>query len=89
MFNFWRTIRADALESVLRGVSPAAARSPAALRLILEYVRLGRWAEANSALISFERQLGAATTIEALSQFTARGVGPVLYDAIRNYGTGQ
>ena len=89
MFNFWRTIRADALESVLRGVSPAAARSPAALRLILEYVRLGRWAEANSALINFERQLGAATTIEALSQFTARGVGSVLYDAIRNYGTGQ
>lgn len=76
-------------ESVLRGVSPSAARSPAACRLILEYVRLGRWAEANSALTSYERQLGTATTIEALSRFTWRGVGPVLYGAIRNYGTGQ
>lgn len=86
MFNFWRAIPADALEEVLRGVSPDAAGSGPACRLILEYVRLGRWAEANVALANYERQCGTAKTIEALSAVTQPGVGVVLRDAIRGNG---
>jgi hypothetical protein len=53
--------------------------------LILEYARQRRWGEADLALTCYERQLGTAKTIEALSGFSP-GLAAVVYDAIRRLG---
>jgi hypothetical protein len=82
VYNFWRVLPADELEGVLNGMSPSAVSSRWLAALILEYARLGRWAEANLALTRYARQIGTGRAIDELSGFSP-AVGEVVYDAIR------
>jgi hypothetical protein len=83
LYNFWRAVPAEELDGILNSMSPEAARSKWLAVLIVEYARQRRWAEANLALTAYERQLGTAKTIEALSEVSP-AVGAVMYDTIRH-----
>jgi hypothetical protein len=71
---------------MLNGMSPSAVGSRWMAALILEYARQHRWAEANLALTRYERQLGTAKMIDALSH-VAPDVGAAAYEAIRQAGS--
>jgi predicted O-methyltransferase YrrM len=88
LYNFWRSVPAEELEGLLRSMSRAQAMSKWMAVLILEYARQRRWTEANLALTCYERQLGTAKTVQALTEVSP-DVGAVVYDAIRRLDAGR